>query len=104
VTKTIDNTAWHGFIAPAIQNSANSLKKRLLNIITLASADALESLKPFLSDDRVAKLLTFVVASDRIAKKVAEYNVKEILVVGSAANESVIRAIKNLEHSSTECY
>ena len=93
VTEVIDETNWHEFT-----------KKRLLNIITLASVEALEALKPKLLDERVAERITLVVASERIAKQAAQYCVKDIHVVGSATNQAVIVSINNLVNASAECY
>jgi hypothetical protein len=70
----------------------------------LASVEALEALKPKLLDERVAELITLVVASERIAKQVAQYSVKQIHVVGSATNQAVIMTINNLVNASAECY
>jgi uroporphyrinogen-III synthase len=102
VSQVIEEKSWNEFSAIAIQNNTISLNKRLLNIITLASVDALEALKPKLSDENVAAQIILVVASERIAKQVAKYQVKDIIVADSANNEAVIKTIKNVVNSSID--
>jgi uroporphyrinogen-III synthase len=102
VSQVIEEKSWNEFSATAIQNNTISLNKRLLNIITLASVDALEALKQKLSDENVAAQIILVVASERIAKQVAKYQVKDIIVADSANNEAVIKTIKNVVNSSID--
>jgi uroporphyrinogen-III synthase len=104
VTEVIDETLWHEFLTTAIENEAASKKKRLLNIITLASVEALEALKAYLMDEKVAKLITLVVASERIAKKAAQYRVKDIHVAASATNDAAIVTINNLVNAATKSF
>jgi len=99
VVETIDETHWQGFMAPVIKNSELLIDQPLLNIITLASVEALEALKPKLLDAKVSERITLVVASDRIAKKAADYRFGDIVVADSATNEATLKAIMTLTKS-----
>lgn len=85
VENEIDESLWQDF-----------LKTKPLSIVTLASGDALTALNRKLHGSKLKQSLTLVVASQRIAELATTKGFKQVVVVHSASNEAMYKAIISL--------
>ena len=71
-----------------------------LNIVTIASIDAMKALNSNLGSDFNYERLTLVVASQRIKESALLYGYKQIVVAESASNDAMIAAITDFLESN----
>ena len=88
VTARINDSSWQAFLACSE-----------LNIVTIASIDAMKALNSNLGSDFNYERLTLVVASQRIKESALLYGYKQIVVAESASNDAMIAAITDFLES-----